>query len=206
MNAYLNTFDHIIWVVFAVLEAILFFKLTADHLKPVKWFMAFALFRDVVLVNFLSRENLHNYFMLYWSFQMIELNWFAYVSGQIYRRLIGIQSRFPVILTISSVSLLSITNFPIKYTLPLLTMQTHSLIICMLVIGLGIWFKYKQTSFYWAIIGLMGSVLMATFAWQFLAYQTLMWEISWAVALLGIFESVRERPLPASAKPLTESA
>ena len=188
MSSYLTPIDYLLWVLFMIIEVFLFLKLTALWLKPVKYFMAYAVIRDLLLLILTPKNLLYEYFVVYWLGQIISLVWFAYISGCIVQRLLPTTSRWVYLLPALAVTSMCVINLPFTITARLLIMQTHCTLISMGSIAAAILINLNRrySNMILAIIGLISTGLFTAWAWVYLGYQPLMWEISWIVALLGV--------------------
>ena len=188
MSSYLTPINYGLWILFTVMEVFLFLKLTTSWLKPVRYFMLYAVVRDLLLLTLTSKELLYQYFVIYWLGQMVSLVWFAYISGCIIRKLLPNTSKpiyfFPVII----VSILCMFNLPPKYTPQLYSMQLHCALISLLAISVSVFIKLNKDFIkpILAILGLVGTTTFTAWAWVYLGYQPLLWEAVWIAALIGI--------------------
>lgn len=179
--------------VFTVLEIFLFFKLTAEPLKPIKWFMGFLVCQNVLLSFLLSPARLYQYFMCYWYTEMICLVWFAYISGRLVGLLVPKTPNLLQLLPPTVTGIACLINLPPKYTVPLLRLQTVSLSMCIFIILTAIFFKvtrlYLSTAK--AVISMLLVAELTIFAWRYLGYQPMMWELSWSAVLIVVLLSLK---------------
>lgn len=188
MSSYLTPINYVLWVLFVIIEVVLFLRLTASWLKPVRYFMLYAVIRDLLLLTLTPKTLLYQYFVVYWLGQIVSLIWFAYISGCIVKHLIPTVSKFLYLLPIVWVAGLCVYNIPPKHTPQLHMMQLHCTLISILSIVAAVFINLNKSRIksILAITGLIGSITLTAFAWVYLGYQPLLWEAVWIVALIGV--------------------
>ncbi len=195
MSAYLTSFDIFLWFVFIILEAFIYYKLKPKW-NPIRYFMVYAVIRDVILLYIAFNGSLLSYARFYWSGQMISYIWFAYIAGFVVKKLLPATPRLIHLLPTIVVSCLVIFNFPPKSTPPMILLQLHCLLISISTIILGLVLRsiYTYESMYLNILSMMGVSLITSVAWTRLGYQPKMWEFSWVAVLIGILTAAKEPP------------
>lgn len=194
MSSYLTPIDYMLWVLFMIIEVVLFFRLTAKWLKPVKYFMLYAGVRDAILLALTPKSLNYEYFMCQWLGQMISLVWFSYISKTIIDRLTPTTPKLIKWLPVAVTSILCIAGTQYLYTLSiqstpqLLIMQTHCSLVSIISITVAVVFNLNKrySNMILAILGLIGTTAFTAWAWTHLGYQPLLWEAVWIVALIGI--------------------
>ncbi len=207
MSSYLTPGNYILWIVFIVLEIVLFFKLRTVWLRPIKYFMGYAAVRDVFLLMLTPKPLLYEYFVIYWLSQMVSLTWFAYISGCIIKQLLPSTPRLVYLLPSLGVVFLCVWNFSLNNTAKLYIMQTHCLLISIsCIVGAMLFNLSRQHSnIILSVVGLLGTGLFTAWVWMNLGYQPLLGETAWIAALLGVVVAVnsqqRLKPLTALLQP-----
>jgi hypothetical protein len=194
MSSYLTPIDYLLWVLFMIIEVVLFLKLTANWLKPVKYFMLYAVIRDLILLTLTPKSLNYVYFISQWLGQIISLVWFSYIAKAVIDRLIPttlkLMKWLPVVITstLCGITLPYLYNLSLQSIPQLLIMQTHCSLVAVVSIAGAVIFNLNRrySSMILSIIGLICTGLFTAWAWVYLGYQPLMWEISWIVALLGV--------------------
>ena len=188
MSSYLTSINYVLWVLFVIIEVVLFLRLTAPWLKPVKYFMLYAVVRDLLLLTLTPKTLLYQYFVVYWLGQMVSLIWFAYISGCIIKKLLPSTPKLVYILPTIVVTGLCLLNLPLNLTARLLIMQTHCSLISAGSIATAVFINLNRqySNIILSVLGLIGTGLFTAWAWVYLGYQPLLWEVIWIVALIGV--------------------
>lgn len=190
MSSYLTPIDYLLWILFTVIEVVLFFRLTARWLKPLKYFMLYAAIRDIVLLILTPKELLYQYFIVCWVGNIISFIWCAFIARTILKQLVP---RTPAILTwlhivvvlaLCVYGVYTLTHLNIKSNVKLLNLKIHCQLISTGIITSAVIFsKMKQ---FLSVAGLIGTGAFTAWAWNHLGYQPLVSEMLWIVGLIGV--------------------
>lgn len=188
MSSYLHLSDYLLWIVFVVIEFALFFRLTTEWLKPIKYFLLYAALRDVLLLCLVPEPLFYGYFVTYWLGQIISCIWYSIIAYKMARRFLPKISELIAYIPVSLTCLICGWNLwylihPTSNTTEhFLNMQRWCLVLNSIpILGTGILTKFRKAA---AISLLPLAGLSATWLWVFLGQKA--WEISWIVALIGV--------------------
>jgi hypothetical protein len=204
MSSYLTPIDYLLWVVFTVIEVVLFIRLTAGWLKPIKYFMLYAAVRDVILLALTPKSFEYQYFIVQWLGQMVSLIWFAYIAKTIINRL---ALNTPVLLkwlpvgvvsTLCGISTSYLYHLSIQSTPQLLIMQTHCALVSIIAISTAVIVKLNRmySNIILAILGLIGTGITTAWVWNYLGYQPVISELLWIFGLIGVGLAAKQSALP----------
>lgn len=205
MISWLHSPDYLIWAGFILLEIVLFFALRDSEHQSIRWFMAFAFLRDLVLLNFVF--SLWWYARLFWAAEMVELVWFAYIAGHLCNVLMPQRWTLATILPALTVLFLCCLNFPPQHTKDMLSLVCHCSLISATVLFVGIVFRLvgHHLRISWAILGLILTGIGSAAAWRLMV--SLPWTrgVLWTMGLIAVGLSLK-RPRNSSVRSVLAQA